>query len=99
MPDVVIDSRCTIDLQSHERERTVERWYQLEEDAGSVLLLITVSGTSASAESVGNLNDYHCNREQLIQKYVGCMLYCHFYLDLRTSSELSAASATLVTCR
>ncbi|KAH7728606.1 multiple C2 and transmembrane domain-containing protein 1-like protein [Aphelenchoides avenae] len=60
--------KCAIDLHAHERESTLERWYQLEDDAGSVLLLITVSGTSAS-ESVGNLHDYQYNREQLVQKY------------------------------
>ncbi|KAI1706019.1 c2 domain-containing protein [Ditylenchus destructor] len=60
--------KCTINLKDFEREKTEQSWYQLEDDAGSILLLLTISGTSSSA-TVVDLNEYSDNREQIINKY------------------------------
>lgn len=61
--------RCSIDLSKFEREVTKENWYTLDADAGSVRMLITISGTSTST-AVTNLNEYVGNRDAIIQKYV-----------------------------
>ncbi|KAI6179801.1 Multiple C2 and transmembrane domain-containing protein 2 [Aphelenchoides besseyi] len=60
--------KCSIDLSRFERELTKERWYQLDNDAGNVLLLITISGTSTSTV-VANLDEYTGNRDAIIEKY------------------------------
>uniref|UniRef100_A0AC35FVE0 C2 domain-containing protein n=1 Tax=Panagrolaimus sp. PS1159 TaxID=55785 RepID=A0AC35FVE0_9BILA len=61
--------KCSIDLKEFEREKTEEQWYQLEEDAGSILLLLTISGTSASANKVSDLRDFVGNRNDILEKY------------------------------
>lgn len=61
---------CSIDLREFDREQMDEKWYQLDHDAGSVLLLLSISGTSSSAGSVQDLNDFVNNRDTIIEKYV-----------------------------
>uniref|UniRef100_A0A914BY18 C2 domain-containing protein n=1 Tax=Acrobeloides nanus TaxID=290746 RepID=A0A914BY18_9BILA len=60
---------CSIDLREFDREQMEEKWYQLDHDAGSVLLLLSISGTSSSAGSVQDLNDFVNNRDIIIEKY------------------------------
>uniref|UniRef100_A0A915EQH5 C2 domain-containing protein n=1 Tax=Ditylenchus dipsaci TaxID=166011 RepID=A0A915EQH5_9BILA len=64
-----IIGKCTIDLREYEREKTEQKWHRLEDEAGTILLLLTISGTSASSESVVDLNEYSANRDEIIQKY------------------------------
>ncbi|KAI6225082.1 Multiple C2 and transmembrane domain-containing protein 2 [Aphelenchoides fujianensis] len=59
---------CSIDLSRFEREHTKERWYQLDDDAGVVLLLITISA-QANSTVVANLHEYTGNREVYVEKY------------------------------
>lgn len=56
-------------MKEFEREKTEEKWYQLDEDAGSILLLLTISGTSASAGTVADLRDFVGNRNDIVEKY------------------------------
>ncbi|KDR14857.1 Multiple C2 and transmembrane domain-containing protein 1, partial [Zootermopsis nevadensis] len=63
--------RCTIDLSCLEREKTHRIWQDLEEGAGSIFLLLTISGTTAS-ETISDLTTYEENpreRETLQNRY------------------------------
>lgn len=64
--------RCVIDLSTLERERTHSLWNELEDGAGSLHLLLTISGTTAS-ETISDLTTYEENpreRENLLNRYV-----------------------------
>ncbi|RZC36102.1 C2 domain containing protein, partial [Asbolus verrucosus] len=64
--------RCVIDLTRLERERTHSLWQQLEDGAGSLHLLLTISGTTAS-ETISDLTTYEENpreRELIANRYV-----------------------------
>ncbi|KAE9550845.1 hypothetical protein FO519_005949 [Halicephalobus sp. NKZ332] len=61
--------KCSIDLRDFEREKTEEKWFQLEEDSGSILLLLTISGTAVSAGTVADLTDFVENRNDVVEKY------------------------------
>lgn len=52
--------RCIIDLSRLEREKTHRIWQDLEEGAGSIFLLLTISGTTAS-ETISDLTTYEEN--------------------------------------
>ncbi|GLV39850.1 Multiple C2 domain and transmembrane region protein [Carabus blaptoides fortunei] len=63
--------RCVIDLSLLERERTHGFWQELEDGAGSLYLLLTISGTTAS-ETISDLTTYEENsreRETLEGRY------------------------------
>ncbi|KAF2892234.1 hypothetical protein ILUMI_13938, partial [Ignelater luminosus] len=63
--------RCVIDLSSLERERTHSFWQELEEGAGSLNLLLTISGTTAS-ETISDLTTHEENpreRAGLLARY------------------------------
>jgi len=67
--------RCTIDLSRLEREKTHRIWQDLEEGAGSIFLLLTISGTTAS-ETISDLTTYEENpreREILEKRYVSSL--------------------------
>ncbi|XP_068083885.1 multiple C2 and transmembrane domain-containing protein isoform X1 [Anabrus simplex] len=55
--------RCTIDLSRLEREKTHRIWQDLEEGAGSIFLLLTISGTTAS-ETISDLTTYEENPQE-----------------------------------
>jgi hypothetical protein len=64
--------RCIIDLSRLEREKTLRIWQDLEEGAGSIFLLLTISGTTAS-ETISDLTTYEENpheHEILEKRYV-----------------------------
>ena len=79
--------RCSIDLSRLEREKTHRIWQDLEEGAGSIFLLLTISGTTAS-ETISDLTTYEENareRENLENRYVsishnGILIFCKFYI-------------------
>lgn len=55
-----------------ERERTYNLWQELEDGAGSLHLLLTISGTTAS-ETISDLTTYEDNpreKETIINRYV-----------------------------
>ncbi|XP_046999775.1 multiple C2 and transmembrane domain-containing protein isoform X1 [Schistocerca americana] len=63
--------RCMIDLTNFEREKTHRIWQELEDGAGSIFLLLTISGTTAS-ETISDLTTYEENpkeREKLHHRY------------------------------
>lgn len=63
--------RCTIDLSGLEVEKTHTIWKDLEDGAGSVFLLVTISGTMGT-ETVSDLNTYAmdpCFQRSLISRY------------------------------
>lgn len=65
-----------IDLSLLERERTHGFWQELEEGAGSLYLLLTISGTTAS-ETISDLTTYEENsreRETLEGRYVSVIV-------------------------
>jgi hypothetical protein len=67
--------RCIIDLSRLEREKTHRIWQDLEEGAGSIFLLLTISGTTAS-ETISDLTTYEENpreREILEKRYVSSL--------------------------
>nr|CAH7761985.1 unnamed protein product [Callosobruchus chinensis] len=64
--------RCTINLAQLERERTHSIWQELEDGAGSLHLLLTISGTTAS-ETISDLTTYEENpreRQNIAERYV-----------------------------
>ncbi|XP_044263295.1 multiple C2 and transmembrane domain-containing protein isoform X2 [Tribolium madens] len=64
--------RCVIDLTTLERERTHSLWQQLEDGAGSLHLLLTISGTTAS-ETISDLTTYEENSrevENIMNRYI-----------------------------
>lgn len=63
--------RCTIDLTNFEREKTHRICQELEDGAGSIFLLLTISGTTAS-ETISDLTTYEENpkeKEKLFHRY------------------------------
>ncbi|XP_015597885.1 multiple C2 and transmembrane domain-containing protein isoform X2 [Cephus cinctus] len=63
--------RTIIDLATLERETTHRLWRELEDGAGSIFLLLTISGTTAS-ETISDLAAHEENpheRTQLFQRY------------------------------
>ncbi|XP_076679174.1 multiple C2 domain and transmembrane region protein isoform X2 [Andrena cerasifolii] len=63
--------RATIDLATLERETTHRLWRDLEDGAGNIFLLLTISGTTAS-ETISDLAAHEetpREREQLYQRY------------------------------
>jgi hypothetical protein len=68
--------RCIIDLSRLEREKTHRIWQDLEEGAGCIFLLLTISGTTAS-ETISDLTTYEDNpheREILERRYVSSLV-------------------------
>lgn len=63
--------RTLIDLAGLERETTHRLWRDLEDGAGSIFLLLTISGTTAS-ETISDLavhEETPQERSKLLQKY------------------------------
>ncbi|XP_042872234.1 multiple C2 and transmembrane domain-containing protein-like isoform X5 [Penaeus japonicus] len=56
--------RCTLDLTQYEREKTHHIWAELEKGAGSIFLLLTISGTTSS-ETISDLHSYQENPREL----------------------------------
>ncbi|XP_076054770.1 multiple C2 domain and transmembrane region protein isoform X2 [Oratosquilla oratoria] len=52
--------RCNLELSQFEREQTHQIWAELEDGAGSIFLLFTISGTT-SAETISDLHTYQEN--------------------------------------
>ncbi|KAJ8883485.1 hypothetical protein PR048_015329 [Dryococelus australis] len=80
--------RCMLDLSQLEREKTHRIWQELEEGAGSIFLLLTISGTTAS-ETISDLTTYEDNpreREALEQRYVRTITSSRAYM---TTTQLS----------
>nr|CAD7198986.1 unnamed protein product [Timema douglasi] len=76
MPQLVGKSPCSIDLTKLEREKTHRIWQELEEGAGSIFLLLTISGTTAS-ETISDLTTYEENpreRTNLEKRYSDILL-------------------------
>ncbi|XP_012229757.1 multiple C2 and transmembrane domain-containing protein isoform X7 [Linepithema humile] len=66
-----IMGRTLIDLATLERETTHRLWRELEDGSGSIFLLLTISGTTAS-ETISDLAAHEetpMERAQLIQRY------------------------------
>lgn len=66
-----IMGKCIINLDTLERETTHRLWRDLEDGAGSIFLLLTISGTTAS-ETISDLAAHEetpRERAQLLQKY------------------------------
>ncbi|XP_030749766.1 multiple C2 and transmembrane domain-containing protein isoform X2 [Sitophilus oryzae] len=64
--------RCVINLMEMERERTYNLWQELEDGAGVLHLLLTISGTTAS-ETISDLTSYEENpreRENIVNRYM-----------------------------
>ncbi|EEB15778.1 conserved hypothetical protein [Pediculus humanus corporis] len=55
--------RCTIDLSLLDREKTHGLWQELEEGDGTIHLLLTISGTTAS-ETISDLTTYEENSRE-----------------------------------
>ncbi|XP_020291510.1 multiple C2 and transmembrane domain-containing protein 1, partial [Pseudomyrmex gracilis] len=63
--------KTMIDLATLERETTHRLWRELEDGSGSIFLLLTISGTTAS-ETISDLTAHEENpmeRTQLVQRY------------------------------
>jgi len=56
--------RCTVQLESLERERTHKITKELEEGCGTISLLLTISGTTAS-ETISDLTTYEENPKEI----------------------------------
>ncbi|XP_050310849.1 multiple C2 and transmembrane domain-containing protein isoform X4 [Anthonomus grandis grandis] len=64
--------RCVINLMDMEREKTYNIWQELEDGAGSLHLLLTISGTTAS-ETISDLTNYEENyreKENIYNRYL-----------------------------
>lgn len=65
-------SRCSIDLSQLEREKTHRIKQALDDGAGTIFLLLTISGTTAS-ETISDLTTYEENpreRKMIEDRYV-----------------------------
>ncbi|XP_014664706.1 PREDICTED: multiple C2 and transmembrane domain-containing protein 1-like isoform X2 [Priapulus caudatus] len=63
--------RCTIDLAQLPRERTHAIWQDLEDGAGSIHLLLTISGT-VGTETISDLANYEplpAERQAIMRRY------------------------------
>ncbi|KAJ8960224.1 hypothetical protein NQ318_003949 [Aromia moschata] len=63
--------RCVINLSELDREKTYGLWQELEDGAGSLHLLLTISGTTAS-ETISDLTTYEDNpreKQTLFDRY------------------------------
>ncbi|XP_066982958.1 multiple C2 and transmembrane domain-containing protein isoform X19 [Macrobrachium rosenbergii] len=56
--------KCSIDLTQYERERTHHIWVDLDKGAGSLFLLLTISGTTSS-ETISDLHSYQENPKEI----------------------------------
>ncbi|XP_071545625.1 multiple C2 and transmembrane domain-containing protein isoform X3 [Panulirus ornatus] len=56
--------RCSIDISQYEREKTHYIWADLEKGAGSIFILLTISGTTSS-ETISDLHNYQENPKEL----------------------------------
>lgn len=73
--------RCVIDLTMLEREKTHSMWKELEDGAGLLHLLLTISGTTAS-ETISDLTTYEENPreiEMLHNRYVSFIIFLHLF--------------------
>jgi hypothetical protein len=64
--------RCSIDLSEIEREITHQRSFALEDGAGSIMLLLSITGTTSS-DTVVDLKQDFTNadvRQNIIRQYV-----------------------------
>ncbi|KAK3888034.1 hypothetical protein Pcinc_007895 [Petrolisthes cinctipes] len=56
--------KCNIDISEYEREKTHYIWADLEKKAGSIFILLTISGTTSS-ETISDLHTYQENPNEL----------------------------------
>lgn len=69
--------RCVIDLSKLQPEATHRLWQDLEDGAGSLHLLITITATIGS-ESVSNVDNFNIaeeTRAEIANAYVGYLLF------------------------
>lgn len=77
--------RCSIDLSHLEREKTHRIKQDLEDGAGTIFLLLTISGTTAS-ETISDLTTYEENpREKQIieERYVSFAQFIKIYIFIK----------------
>lgn len=75
--------RCSIDLSSLEPETTHSVWQQLEDGAGSLFLLLTISGSTQGTSCVSDLTAFEatggsCAREKAMRARYGLL---HSFYD------------------
>ncbi|XP_053641513.1 multiple C2 and transmembrane domain-containing protein isoform X6 [Cherax quadricarinatus] len=56
--------KCSVDISQYEREITHHIWVDLDKGAGSLFLLLTISGTTSS-ETISDLHSYQENPKEL----------------------------------
>ncbi len=64
--------RCSIELDSLQMELTHERWFELEDGAGSVLILLSITGT-VGADAVSDMHTFDSGQRyfsEIQHKYV-----------------------------
>lgn len=67
-----------------DRERTHSLWKELEDGAGSLHLLLTISGTTAS-ETISDLTTHEENpreRETIVNRYVSSLIFLNFHFKI-----------------
>lgn len=79
--------RCSIDLSEIEREITHQRSFALEDGAGTILLLLSITGTAAS-DTVVDLQQYDAMstdiRQTNLRQYVS---FRTFKIDVKYSQD------------
>ncbi|XP_069158237.1 multiple C2 and transmembrane domain-containing protein isoform X3 [Procambarus clarkii] len=60
--------KCCLDITQYEREKTHHIWVDLDKGAGSLFLLLTISGTTSS-ETISDLHSYQENPKELENIY------------------------------
>lgn len=88
-----------IDLSALEREKTHSLWKELDEGAGLLHLLLTISGTTAS-ETISDLTTYEENpkeREIIENRYVSVLyvIFQNHYLYMSLSSQVTHSELSL----
>ena len=74
--------RCMVDLVNMDREKTHSIKCKLDDGAGSLHFLLTISGTTAS-ETISDLTTHEENsyeKEQLLNRYVSILILRQFLL-------------------
>ncbi|XP_056638791.1 multiple C2 and transmembrane domain-containing protein isoform X6 [Diorhabda sublineata] len=93
--------RCVLDLTTYEREKTHNIWQELEDGAGSLHLLLTISGTTAS-ETISDLTTYEDNpreKQMILDRYAWHRTFHNLkdvgHLTVRVFKAQGLASADL----
>lgn len=90
----ILNNRCSIPLSNLDREITHQNWYELEDGAGKIFLLISISGTLSSdtvcdiSSAEANPIDRQAIYERYVKRYLICVVYYNWTVFLNIFAEI-----------